>query len=453
LRQHRAFLGKFFRGGGPRKAFLDEPKSGEITPGITRFCGVVAGPDPIAAMTIEVGDHKQTVSVFHARADVREATGAAHAAGWQLYVHLPAQPPGRESLKVRILVDGICLLERTLVCVGNDRPQVVLEEPTHDQITAGVVRLRGLVSGPDPISSVTVEVGNRSEVISTFDDRADVLEAGGSTRAAGFHLHVHVPPACGDSNTPQVRILVAGTCLLEQTYVICHRRAARVAMPLLFFMHIPKTAGTSLRVAIGAQPERLQSVCVYPDDQFITTTRCLEIGAAAFNDVDLIFGHFPYGFHTISNRSYRYMTVVRDPFSMIKSYYLYAKYVQRRPYMTACSSIYEAMIKERVVELDNSLVRHFSNRIDPYPISEDDLLIAQQNIRRDFLYVGTTENMRKSVRKISEIVGFEIDLLHLNKTDQSKIMEQIDDLELRSRLKNDLAFDLRLYDWIADQRY
>jgi hypothetical protein len=301
-----------------------------------------------------------------------------------------------------------------IICAGDERPQVVLEEPPHNELTAGVVRVRGLVSGPDPISSVTLEVGDRNEVISTFDDRADVLEAGGSTRAAGFHVHVHVPPSRGDSNVLQVRILVAGTCLLEQIYIIRNRTVARRATPLLFFMHIPKTAGTSLRVAIEAQPERLRSVCVYPDDQFITTTRCLELGPAAFKDADLIFGHFPYGFHAISNRSYRYIAVVRDPFSMIKSYYLYAKYIQKRSYMAACSSIYEAMIKARVVDLDNSLVRHFSNRIDPNPISEEDLLIAKQNIRKDFLYIGTTENMKKSVRKISEIVGFEIDLLHLN---------------------------------------
>jgi hypothetical protein len=138
---------------------------------------------------------------------------------------------------------------------------------------------------------------------------------------------------------------------------------------------------------------------------------------------------------------------------MIKSYYLYAKYIQKRPYIAACSSIYEAMIKARVVDLDNTLVRHFSSRIDPYPIGENELSIAKQNIRKDFLYVGTTENMRKNVRKISEIIGFKIGLLHSNKTEKSDTMEQIDDLELRSRLKNELAFDLRLYDWIVDQRY
>jgi hypothetical protein len=43
--------------------------------------------------------------------------------------------------------------------------------------------------------------------------------------------------------------------------------------------------------------------------------------------------------------------------------------------------------------------------------------------------------MKKNVRRISEIVGFEIDLLHLNKTEKSKIVEQIDDFELRRRLK------------------
>jgi len=444
-------VGRLFRRGGPQQAFLDEPTGSEITPGIICFRGSVAGPDPIAVVTVEVEDHQKAISVLHERPDVREATGALHAVGWQLYVHLSAQPPGRESLKIRILVEGVCLLEQMFTCLGCERQQAVLDEPSHDQIVAGIVRLRGLVSGPDPIAALTLEIGERSETISTFDERTDVLEAADATCAAGWHLYVHVASRAAGSDCLRVRVLVAGVCLLERAYIIRNRTIARDAAPLLFFMHIPKTAGTSLRLALDRHSERLRAVCVYPDDQFITTSRCLELGPAAFDEADLIVGHFPYGFHAISHRSHRYITLVRDPFAMIKSYYLYAKYVQKRPYITACSSIYEAMEKQRVVDLDNSLVRHFSNRIDPYPISEHDLLMAKQNIRQDFIYVGTTENMKESVRKISGILGVDIDLLHVNKTDKTKITEQIDDRELRSRLKDEMLFDLRLYEWIVDQ--
>jgi hypothetical protein len=434
---------RLFRKGERNRAFLDEPAERQITAGIVCFSGWIASPDPISALTLEVGDRSEAISTFHERRDVLEATGAAHAVGWRLYVHIPWGAPRAPSIRVRILVGGVSLLERTLTCLG-ERQKVFLDEPLECQITAGIVRFSGWIAGPDPISALTFQVGDHSETISTFHERTDLLETGVG-HAAGWRIYVHIPSRFAGVDALKLRIRVGDVSLFERT-LKCFPQGNARTMPLFFYMHIPKTAGTSLRMALDGMPERLRAVCVYPQDPFISTTRCFELGRAAFDETDVVVGHFPYGFHAISERPYRYISLVREPFAMVMSYYLYAKHVQNAPHLSRYSSIYEAANSD---EFDNILTRYFANRFDFEPITEADLLTAKRNIRSDFLYIGTVENIHSSIDRIKDIFGVDIPLLHINKGPDTTISEKIDLDELRSRIKTRLSFDVRLYEWIV----
>ena len=439
-------LARLFRKGERNRAFLDEPAEPQITAGIVCFRGWIAGPDPISALTLEVGDRSEAISTFHERRDVLEATGAANAVGWRRYVHVPRGAPRAPSIRVRILVGGVTLLQRTLTCLG-ERQKVFLDEPWENQITAGIVRFSGWIAGPDPISALTFEIGDHSETISTFYERIDLLETG-VAHSAGWFIYVHIPSRLAGADALKLRIRVGDVSLFERA-LSCLPQANARTMPLFFCMHIPKTAGTSLRMALDGQPERLRAVCVYPQDPFISPTRCFELGRAAFDGTDVVVGHFPYGFHAISHRPYRYISLVREPFAMAMSYYLFAKYVQNAPHVSSHSSIYEAVQRSNAVEFDNILIRYFANRFDLEPITEVDLLTAKRNIRKDFLYIGTVENIRSSIDRIKEILGVDVPLLHMNKGPDTTISERIDDNKLRSRLKARLSFDVRLYEWIV----
>jgi hypothetical protein len=446
-----ANLPRLFRRAGRQKAFLDDPAESQVTAGIVCFRGWIAGPNPISAVTLEIGDRSNTISTFHARADVLEATGESYAVGWRLYVYISSRAKGAPSIKIRILVAGVCLFERTLTCIGDERQQAVLEEPSGSQITAGIVCFCGLIAGPDPILvAPNLEIGDRSETISTFHERTDVLDATGASHVVGWRLYVHMSARTPGPGSIKVRILVGGVSLFERTLMCLSQSTPRRA-PLFFCMHIPKTAGTSLRMALDGQPERVRAISVYPDEPFISATRCLELGPAAFDEIDVVVGHFPYGFHAISHRPYRYISLVREPFALLKSYYLYAKYEQKLPYIYKYSSIYEAAEHSSVVELDNLLTRYFSNRLDSGRVNDDDFLVAKRNIQNHFEYIGTTENMKESVDRIGGIIGTTIPLLHVNKAPEKANVEQIDENELRSRLNDKVLFDLRIYELIRNR--
>jgi hypothetical protein len=287
---------RLFRKGGRQRAFLDDPAESQIAAGVVCFRGWVAGPDPISAVTLEVGDRSETISTFHKRTDVLKATGTANAVGWRLYVHIPSRAPSAPSIKVRILVGGVSLLERVLTCLGDEPQKAFLDQAAERQITAGIVCFRGWIAGPDPISALTFEIGDHSETISTFHERTDLLETGVG-HAAGWSIYVHISSRFAGADSLKLRILAEGVLLFERTLECSPRINERRATPLFFCMHIPKTAGTSLRMALDGQPERLRAVCVYPEDPFISPMRCFELGRAAFDETDVVVGHFPYGFH------------------------------------------------------------------------------------------------------------------------------------------------------------
>ena len=266
------------------------------------------------------------------------------------------------------------------------RQKAYLDEPAERQITAGIVCFGGWIAGPNPISALTLEIGDHSEIISTFHERADVLEATGASHAVGWRVFVHIPPRATGAASLKVRILVGGVLLFKRTLMCLPRRNGRSAAPLIFCMHIPKTAGTSLRTALDAQPE-LRALRVYPEDPFISSTRCFELGPDAFDEIDVVIGHFAHGFHAISHRPYRYVSIVREPFAMLSSHYLHAKYLQKVPHISRYSTIYEAAERSAPVEFDNVLTRYFANRLDNEPVSEDDFIRAKRTIQNDFEYI------------------------------------------------------------------
>ena len=87
-----------------------------------------------------------------------------------------------------------------------------------------------------------------------------------------------------------------------------------------YFLHIPKTAGTSLLAYLSESipPDRLFTVYQHITRRNAPLHRS-RIGAETF-----FYGHFSYGFHTLWNDAApRYTTVLRHPVERVASFYRY----------------------------------------------------------------------------------------------------------------------------------
>lgn len=198
---------------------------------------------------------------------------------------------------------------------------------------------------------------------------------------------------------------------------------------LLIFIHIPKTAGSTLqqlifhnyrdaeRFVLGKASEsdkregkpfreiyseQLQRIKAGGDD-----------GLAA---VRVLFGHMDFGLHRYLKRDAQYATMIRHPVSRVVSHY---RFVRRSPahylhdrVVSEDISLEEYIGMTKAKELDNGQVRNLfgesQRNIAFGSCAREHLNTALENIDRHFFFVGVQERFVDSVKELARITGWRV---------------------------------------------
>ena len=210
-------------------------------------------------------------------------------------------------------------------------------------------------------------------------------------------------------------------------------------------MHIPKTAGTSLRLALELHPA-IRMLRLYNDQAFLPIGACATITPTAFDDLDVVFGHFDYGLHERTHRACRYMTVLRHPADLLRSIYLFHKYVAGTDVFARSERIDDAF--EASGFHANSLTRMISGKTSPGPVDADDLAKALAIIDAHFDHVGIVEDMDATLRSVGEALGVSLGRFEINVTPPTPETHTDTREEVLARCGRFLEHDLRLYDHV-----
>ena len=103
--------------------------------------------------------------------------------------------------------------------------------------------------------------------------------------------------------------------------------------PVDVFLHIPKTAGDTLKIILWRQyregghievadPHQVSDPTAPEDRSFENVKRQVAESSDRFQ---LIYGHMPFGIHGSIGRPSRYFTMVRDPVERAVSHFYYVK--------------------------------------------------------------------------------------------------------------------------------
>lgn len=185
------------------------------------------------------------------------------------------------------------------------------------------------------------------------------------------------------------------------------------ARPTVIFLHITKTAGTTL--AHVAQQQ-------YPAPGFLRSDYdfdAFEARLASMPDtekrvIDCLFGHMAFGLHRWLPRPAVYVTMLREPVDRVISHYYYALHATDHP-------LHRRVVDERMTledylvsgildELNDGQVRRLSGaraEAIPYGSVPRELLdVAKRNLREHFAAVGLTERFDESLLLFSRALGW-----------------------------------------------
>jgi hypothetical protein len=225
-------------------------------------------------------------------------------------------------------------------------------------------------------------------------------------------------PSPGPSSPPADRSDAIGS--LETARVIDRGRGpgdpapAEVTDPTVIFLHIGKTAGTTMRQVLrkNFRSSEVMVVRVRGRAREETLDRFAELPEEVRASPRLIMGHTIFGLHEHVPRPSTYITIVRKPSSLVLSQY---RFVLRTPghrhhevVTTQRMSIGDYIRSGLSFEMDNSQTRAISGDLSTaYGECSDEMLErATRNLDRSFAVAGLTERFEESLVLLGRTFGW-----------------------------------------------
>jgi len=188
----------------------------------------------------------------------------------------------------------------------------------------------------------------------------------------------------------------------------------------LIFVHIPKTAGTTLLRIIERQfpLDQRCHISLYPTnrDEELGIERLRGLPPRDRQAIRCLEGHMPFGLHRFLQKTPRYLTVLRDPVErMISSHYFVLSLdVQNPHYLTYFNNSLEDFTHFMHMRNEVNLqTRYISGAIDienprpPYPpLPFEALDMAKKHLTTQFDVVGLTERFDETLLLMRESFGF-----------------------------------------------
>jgi hypothetical protein len=220
----------------------------------------------------------------------------------------------------------------------------------------------------------------------------------------------------------------------------------------LIFLHIPKTAGTTLRTIINWQyPPRTTLI----GSGFELRNKLRNLPEQRRRKIRVLQGHMPFGLHEYLSGPVDYITILRDPVDRVLSTYCFILTRPMHPlYEEVASmnmSLREFVNSERFPQVSNQQTRVISGGLRDN-FSAQALEAAKSNLSTHFSAVGFTERFDESLVLFKRLLGWRnIYYYKRNVTRDRPRRCEIPNSTIRLIEKNNIL-DMELYEF-ATQRF
>lgn len=219
------------------------------------------------------------------------------------------------------------------------------------------------------------------------------------------------------------------------------------------FIHIPKTAGSSLRKVLAFNysdnEQFMFNGCISEYVDF-----CCQLNVHKSN-LKLVHGHHPYGVHQfISTDSTRYFTFLRNPLERFISDYIYSGNQSSGYYSARNDYALHDFIRSKSPFLENPQTKFLAgiHPEDSVDIDDEQLLnLAKNNLEHQLVFFGISEFFYESLLILAAEMDWKIPVFqsaNVAGITENLIASLHDDLIQEINEKNSL--DVQLYDYALD---
>jgi hypothetical protein len=219
----------------------------------------------------------------------------------------------------------------------------------------------------------------------------------------------------------------------------------------IIFIHIPKTAGTTLRDIIFAQYGETSVAPIYPEPIYMDVNEFKALADKDKKRARAIIGHIGFGFHTNlgSHAKFSYATFVRDPMRRCVSLYNHLRNAQFK----GKEIQRDTLIGTYRPQFNNMQTRLISGSNPQHQdVTEGALDLAIENIEKHFSFVGVTERFDESFVLATFDLGWKLVAYDTRNTASQWAANFSEDLSsdnmFLDRLMELNQLDRRLYEYV-----
>jgi Sulfotransferase family len=230
-----------------------------------------------------------------------------------------------------------------------------------------------------------------------------------------------------------------------------------VQEPLNIYLHISKTAGTSLRNTLMRTVRPGEQLLIYPGTAGIFEARFHQIPLSQRNRLRWVFGHCKFGLDRHVTKPVRYVSFVREPMDRLRSNFAHHVAADTLFAIDGVALRLTTVFNEGLVEdCDNLMTRVFAGAgrelVPLGHVGEDEVEIALANVRRRFSFVGRQDRADADTMTLQSHLGLPLEPLSVDNVTQpsNSIAENVSALDW-PRIGERNRADLLLYNRLEQE--
>ncbi len=218
----------------------------------------------------------------------------------------------------------------------------------------------------------------------------------------------------------------------------------------VIFLHIPKTAGTTLHRIIDRQYRQEERHFIDRHDVGIEEFKSLSRARRA--EIRMLRGHIPFGLHEYIPGPATYFTMLREPVERVISYYYFVRRDRRHylhDYANARGTTLQRYVESRVsLQTDNFQTRIVSGiwtQVGFGECSEATLALAKRNLAEHFAVVGLTKRFDETLMLLKRRFAWRNVFYKRHNVTQGRPRQESLSAETLAVLREHNQLDLELY--------